>query len=846
MTRRTKKISIAAMLTLLLGVSVTTPFIINSNKSKKLQNQTFKDNTYSYAEKFKNFKKTELSEKSFSELKEYEKLSTDPNNSVYNSIFKKIDKNVIQNDLYNMLSRFSDKTSNFGFLVNISSVEVFKNDNKWNIEISFSIYNTNDTDSNYSLNNSNALIQKKKIINSKILINSELQKEFYINNKDNNKSDLYVNYYFNNAKWYVGNYKILTLPNFYLGAYSKTLNTVIKDVDTSLSYLDIKNEATNSIKKLSISNIKDDISNTYNSYFDLATNLADPIQNILQNMIISHNSNEKGIDYLKNNARDIGIIVNTLVNNILKIDKNILPIIQAILEDRKIFEILSNEDIKNSFLNISSLLPHEIGSVIENILGNISTEEQFYADLEKLIDKSNQMLTNEQIENIKDFIQITKQKGFLTSILLKKDTFLSLINSFIPENPILNVITPFIKNVSILDSTIIEFIIDALSKKDSNDKVYFRELLSVMLNNPGTSSIFDLLDKFIFNNNNLTASNLITAIDVIANPKTSKNGQIIARYKEWLQSIKQESKFANEQKLDSDLNIKLTYIHNYTFTSDIYFNISKLIEILPNNLEVNGSWIPISTIKLVTPNWMGIIKNDGINVKLELNDKIEYDVVKSNFKNKLSWQAYSNITVDMNMPATVKSLWDESSWLVSDIIINLTKSLFYHVYNANQYFRPYSSSVENINLDKFNYNSKTNEAIYKKEMTQERIKEIINDYNSKTQNITYIDDNGKSQSYVIKKGSYWSSEIRIYKTITKSTFDFESIIDEFVDTSKYQGKFILSINNNRLISEFNVKIFGIEVATVPNVNLSSVTILTPYNVYSDNETYLNSFSFKLQ
>lgn len=846
MKKINKRIMLVFASTLLLCASAATPLLILGlhNSKTKIIERKFIDNTSIYADKFYKKPLTVLNESSFDSLNNYEKLTNNPHDKIYDELFSKIDKNVISNDFYNLLSNLSNASNNYGFLVNISNFEINKKDNNWKIVIDASIYNSNQFNSNYELNNSvNHEFKPNEILNTSIIIDSPIKRDFFGVEKEKNIIDSYVNYYFDDAKWRINNTKTITIPKFYVGKYSKTLNTVIEGIDNSKSYLDIEKEANNSIKSYNIDNIKTDIDETYNSYWKMVESLANPIQNILQNIIENHTNNEDALTFIKKNSDNISFIIDILAKNILKIDKNIYALINPILNDKKLFEIISNKDVESTLLELSSLFSSDIKNIIENIFLNLSTEEKFYANVNSLLGFAGEILNDEQISQLRVFIEDTKTNGLLSSIIKNKNIVFNIISNFFKENTLVSILEDFINSISLANKTFAEFLVDILINKNENQNIYLRELLKILMNNPGTSSMFSLLDQFIFNNENLTADNLVSALDVIANPKDAKNSKVVVRYDDWIKSIEHNSWFEGQGLIDNQLNLK--YHHNFKFTRDIYFNISKLLDVMPSNIIVNGSSIPLSTIQQIMPDWMGIIKGDGVSTTLGFNDEIQYDVIQNNFKNKLSWQSYATLKVDIDMPSTVKSLWDNSMTGTGDIIINLTKSLFYHVYEANQYFRPFSSKIQDIDLTDYSGDSKTNVAIFKKEISNERINEIINEYNQKTKNINYIDETGNEQSYIIRNKSWFQSEIKIYKTITVSNFDFNSIVNEFVDMSKYNGEFKIAINSNRLISEFDVKIIGIKIATVPNVNYSNISILTPYKVYTNDGDYTNSWSVTL-
>ena len=72
----------------------------------------------------------------------------------------------------------------------------------------------------------------------------------------------------------------------------------------------------------------------------------------------------------------------------------------------------------------------------------------------------------------------------------------------------------------------------------------------------------------------------------------------------------------------------------------------------------------------------------------------------------------------------------------------------YLEYGLEDYFKPYQSDLLNSKIiENYDYDAKTNEAIFFKELLTEKQQEISNAYNAATNNVNYRDENGNEVKY---------------------------------------------------------------------------------------------------
>ena len=828
----------------LVGVSQ-----INKNNSTSNENKNnFQDNTINYKSKVVDYKEQEFNPfENIQDWQEYKVLDDNPYSENYKNLFSKIDLNLVKNDFYNFIGGLSDEKYNKNFMVNITDAKITKNNEIWDISLNFKIYNEENNYNYYKFNNVFKKISFKanEIKNIEFKISSKLNYTFTKLKNSDGTTKLLANYIFDKASLNIVGNNILSIDNFSFANKSYSLNTFIDNVETSNNYLSIKNDANKELEKLSIDVIKSDVENTYDKYISTIEKLLDPVQNILQNLVTNYNNKESVLDYLKKNADDIGFVIDELIYLITKTNPQLSSIISSLLKNETLFEIISN---KENLSKISTLLENLIpgsSSLIESFIGNLNSQEDLKELINQLLPYISGMIQDEKlVEELKNLLNDITTEGLISTIFKHKNTILAIIQNFgIIDDTLSNLLINILEVVDIENKTVADLFIDLI--KSGNENTYYLKEMFKLFQFALSPSLESLLDELIFNNPNMNAQNLIGIIDVFANSKVSnKSNAEVVRYKKWFDSMQKNYEFNQNASFDPvSKKINLSYTTKFVYGGNIYFNIGKIYDILPDNLTVNGSSIPISTIKALgaLPDWIGIFKNDYFSLQVNLNDKIEYDVVKLNSQDVLSWQAYSKMVVDMHMPQTIQSIWGMT---LGDNLTKLTNGIFFHIYNTYDYFKPYQSDLLNSKIiENYDYDAKTNEAIFFKELLTEKQQEISNAYNAATNNVNYRDENGNEVKHSWKVALFITKNV--YKTITETSFEFESILKDFIDFTHYTTGLHIAFNNNRIISSFDLKIVGINALTIPNVNASNITILAPYNTYTNNGNYSNKWSISL-
>ncbi len=805
----------------------------------------FVDNTNIYKNQFVENNKTVLDAKQFN-LKEFNILPSDPNSQIYiTKIFNRINKEIIKNDLMDFLSNLSNQYFNTGFKANISDYQInFDENNKqWNIKISFEIYNGNNISSFYLFNNNHnkiALTPYEKI-SSKLNIIGNINYEFLNSQKrllDYNT--VFAGYSFDNATWVFGNqeYKI---NNFKFSDYSKTLNTEITGIINKniKSYVDIKEFAEDKLKQMNLSQFENELTNTVDTYINKGKDIIGPTQSLLQNLLTSHTQNESAKIFLNNNAELIASLAQSIINNI---NSNITVenLIVSILKDKTLYQILKEQPTVDEINKILGMISPDISSTIIQFIEGIGDQESF----NQMLDKIKELvlsLDQKLYEQISTLIDEFKVSGVLTAIIKNKNIVLELLNNFgIVDNELNALLSPFLNVILDIDNkTMITILFDLLKSQNEGGLIYLKEIIKLFNFIP--ANISGILDQVVFNNPNFTIENFVSFIDTIANPKKSSNSNEVVRYDEWINSIQKEIVFdKNNSYNPSDLTLNLNYSYKITFTNDIYFSIKNLSKILPNSLTINNSNIPLSTIKSILPSWISVNANDYIKYSMNANDQVVYDILNKNNNNVLSWKMPINSIVDINMPQTIKTLYDSSKSLTGDAIINVSKTIFFHKYEKFDFFKPLTSLLNSNVIENYSYNIKTNEALFTKDIMPERKLEIINEIKNNTTNEDILVDQ-QPIKYTIAPSTWFSKEKVVHKTETKTNIDYNKYFSEFINIEYLKSKVWMSFNNNILIDKFSV----VGLINIDTVKVTNISIYTPYSMYTNNNIYRSTWVFNL-
>lgn len=834
--------------TLIAGAGLITPFITscsknttsstnsgdnnNSNNSQDQNfNQEFQDNTQTYVNKIQNPNITKFNP--ITEIPtwtDFNELSNDPNNDMYDSIYNSINKNTINNDINNMIKTLGQLSNyNFGFKTNIKNIQINLFESNWDITIEFEVYNNLTKNNTYKIGNLDQIeFESKSKKDIKLNLNGQLKRYFYKPINSTNKSTAYFGYYFPNGTLSIDN-KEYQINNFKFLDYSLSLNKYIEINDLEVGYNDIADFANQKVLELTNEQKETEILNTYNFYTNSIEKILEPLQSLLQNLILTKNNQITLIEFLKENSKNIAKVVQTIYDITTKDNSlNIQVPIEIILSDKKLSEIIINEHIKSIIINLIDKFSPSLTNTIKSLLNGVNADnandvtEQLIYLLEIMIPEVLPELKNEDFSQLFDDL---KNKGLLSTILDNKQELIKIISTIpnIKNNELAVLILNLLETININQTNVFDGLITIIKYKNNNDEYLLKEILSNVIQN---ETLISLLTQLIFDNPNLNADNLVEVLDIIANPRNSKNGEIVS-WKEWYDAIKKTYNFIT----NNENNISLTT--KFEFGKDIYFNIGKLYKLLPNNLTIGNITIPISTVSIALPDWLSINSGDYIETTQNFNN-FEYDVIKINNDYKLSWQSFANTTIDVNMPQSLKTIYN-SSLGAGSTLVSVLNNIFYSKYNSSNYFKPINSSLNIHKIENYNPNSKNNEAIFTKNISDDQLTEIKNNIEN-----SIVENKIDGSEYIINKGIFGIGKVVANKNEISCTINPDDLLNEYIDLTWYKNKYYLSLDINRIIRSDSILGFNI-----PKIDIKKLALYTPYYVYSNNGEYKNYYELKI-
>lgn len=833
-SKKIKKLFAIASLGILSSGAIATiaPIVVScspeqSTTTDGVNRNYITDNINEIKSQIKNKELTVFNDTSNPNYEPWWNLTSNANAAIYQSIFKTIDSDTIKNDLNIYLTNIP-AYNNFIYL-NVIKNEISnaKNQNFIGL-IQFQVQNKTQSPRKFKLdgiNNTTWQINPYEIINFEISFNTNLEYNFLVNDNTNNICNLYANYNFATLTLKV-NDQIYTIKNAKLFNYSKSINTIVKDVNLNNDYADIATTGNNFLTTLDIEKIKNDINKTTNYYFKKITQNIDDAQLVAQGLA----KNQTLLVFLKENANAIANLITNNVSTKTFDIKLLNKLIAYFLQDKTITQILSDNKIYNNIKELVSLAPQEYQSIILYALSALRNEQG--------IDEIHKLLSNQVFEQIlgKEFIDKIpelKTKGLMSFIFENSSTIIKLISA-IPSisetitslSPIINFINQNINNQSI---GIIDLIVECI-KTNPETSTYFKTLIANLTNNNQT--IVSLLDQIIFNNPNFNSTNLINLIDVFANPRAtnSASGDII-KYSNWYNSIEKTTTYNNEtanyNQKTHELNLETKY--QFIFKQDIYFQIEKIYDILPPSISLNNTTIPISSLKSLLPKWFSINTNDYFNYSMNYaNTKLNYNVNQYLDHNYLNWNGLASHTFDVNLPQSIKTLVNTSGSLMpASVIISLSKNILYHQFSNQSIFNP-SPDTNNPQIADYNYNTYNGQAILINTITDTRKQEIKQTIIDAT-----INEQIANTEYSWKGSGIFASTYKVSKTKINSSFVLEqSLINELFNLEYYNGDISYELEVQQFIPETSV----LGLVTIPSVWKISIKLHLPYNVYTNINT----------
>ncbi len=835
MKKKTRKSLVATLAILTLGGTVTSIAVgssLNKNRSTIFNTTkplSFDDNISEYTSQVKKMPLTIFNPRT--EIGLYDAIPTKANNPIYNSIFSKINKELITNDIFNFLTWIKESYSNSVFKYKILDFNVetkLENDKpKYLIEITFDIYNPEQMSNTFTFNQNNVvnniIFGINEIKSSKLVIDSKAIPFFYHQLNYGNINNLYAGYYFENAHWIIGN-KNIPFNKFILNKFSPTLNTVIENVDLGKNYFEIEEECQPRIKELTTNDFLLDIKNDFNNYWDYSIKAIGASQRIIREILLQ----KPLLETLNNIASDANILTESVINLKTPELKGLGSIIQAILENKNITELLSNNDVRNAIITISRYYMPEDSETVESTLNSINFADpnQFSSVLNTI---TIQLIESGKLDKqIADKINKIKDEGLLDILFNEKTLFNEIYKLLNPNGNIsllndIQLLFNELSNHNPNKDSLLNIILDLVKLKDKNNKTIIMNLINILMPNNNLDSILNL---FIFENDSLNLTNLTSFLDSIANPVDESNNLV---------DLEQYAKSINVVHSNRDFNfdnvslmLSGNYEVKYEFTKKLQFNIGKLYNILP-------SWIKALTTTAGLPNKLELFPNDYFIVQYDLNDNVDYSPIKTlDNKHKLSWTTLANKIIDVNLPQTAKAMYNNTSVLSRSTLIKMYNSLFFKVYTDKKMFTPIvSEKLNNYLISDYSPNKMNGNAIFKKQLTQQELDSISNNIKS---NIKEKED--KTIKYEYANSWLWGSSY-IYKLSTTLNIDQEQLFNQLFDTTNCNTEYYKYINCNLIVPPMSI--VGI---STPQVPLFDINISLPFNVCSNDNSMTNNFTFK--
>lgn len=797
----------------------------DDNSSSIIPGQgTFVDNTYNYSTKIDNPVESSFNQNTDSTgWGDFSALTSNANSTIYDKIFASINENTVTNDIYNMISVLGKNSkTNIGFDANVKNINVTKTDATWNISMKFDLYNSLSKQNTYVLGTQKIIFNPKTKKDIDLKISGEMKRTFFSPRTTELMKKMYFGYYFPNSTITYDN-QTKAIGDFKLNNYSLSLNKYVEIQNNEVGYTDIEEFATQKMMNFTDENLQTEIANTYDQYLSIIGTVLDPLQKLLQALIKSNETPVPLLEFLKTNAENIGIILNEFYK---LIDKNgnidLTKPVSLILSNAKLSDLLVDENTKKLIIAILNKYQPGIAATIKPILDNINSinvDQQ----LDAIFKMINTIIGGENA-NITQLLTDLKTKGILDSIWDNKQFFIDIINKTTnnQQDPIIQLISLITKaSESNTSNNVFDFVLNLIKMKNQSDEYILKDILTKLIPN---QTILTIIDQILFDNPQLTKENIISFIDVFANPKTSKDKNAgIVNLKTWFDSITKTKEFLKE-------NEKIKFKYKFQFQTDIYFNIDKLFKMLPNTISVGTTSIPVGLLAGALPDWISINNGDYIEVQ-QVFDNVEYDVVNINGQYRLSWQSFAHTTVDINLPNSLKTIYDSALIGTGSTFVSLLNNIFYGIYNTSSYFKPYKSSLNEFVINNYNPKLKNNEAIFTNQLTPDRLAEISNAINAS------ITEEVVPETEFVYANLFLLGKQTINKHKTTSNFDIYSLLKEYFNLDNYNSPFHVNIDVNKIIK-------GTSVATIkiPEITIKNIAIQTPYYVYTDDGDFKNYFS----
>lgn len=796
--------------------------------------------------------------------------SNDPNNSMYDSWFEKINSKILLSDFIYFLRNSKQLTiqnnrssynqileKDLVIFLNKPNITI-NNLNDVSFTLNFILMNNTTENIKYYLNETTSFYLKSKEKVNVLLKaqNIQLSRLFYEKlSPDHKTKTLLANYEFSNITLLI-NKQEQRIKNFKLfDNFSRSLNNIELDISNGVGYLDIYQDATEKLKhNLTIDNIKSDISNMINGYIDFIKTNVINIEPIIKDLA----KNTLGIQFISNNAKNFDNLMKLWISKINPNYEFISDLVIPIIKNRNLADTINDQQFKIGLKGLLSVL--ELDPKLESIIGAlVNINEPISQDeIMKLIDlviPFIDQIDSPYKEDIKTILQDLKTINILDVVIKNSSTIWKIISSLLPNLPpelvsmidtLINVAKEDYPNKGILD-----VLIDLKNTKVDSNVANSPNLIYTLLKSlipPNQNSIIELISTILLNNPKITVQNLQNLLKVFAFPIVTKPDKSTSNnYSDFIDSLTiSNDTWLDVQTFDAKTSLlNLTFAKRITFGADIQFNnvLLSLLAVLPNNIPGLPSQLS-SVIELLPsqlPNSFKLFKNDYFEFKLNFtNSLVQFDI---NNKKQLSWQAVSNNSFDINFPNSVKYLYDESPWssLLAKHLPSIINPIFFQNFKKQNIFKPHTS----LTLNKFKYenydpNKKNNNAILINKITSEEMQKLTTEFNNSITNTNI------GNPFKIAKPLF-QSEITIQKFESNLNFNIDSWKDKLFNLANYVSlsivPYYITLNYQKVIN--SASILGL--ANVPEVNLKSITINTYFNVYDlDTNQMVNSWTISLK
>ncbi|MGL4768776.1 MAG: hypothetical protein ACRCW6_00935 [Mycoplasmoidaceae bacterium] len=347
-------------------------------------------------------------------------------------------------------------------------------------------------------------------------------------------------------------------------------------------------------------------------------------------------------------------------------------------------------------------------------------------------------------------------------------------------------------------------------------------------------NISNVISSIFSNNLNINSSNLGKFLIDISQPLVNNVKGTIG---DWISNIKCEDIKEDANFNHDNLTLNGKFGIKYIFGKTLNINLSNLINLLPDNLKLGNISIPIKTIKefKMFPNSLVISKNDYISDYENFKDSKISFYADSNDSGgyNIKWKGLSTNVLDINMPGTMKEIFNEYNFASWGLVAPLYKAVLPNIfYSIKKKFYYYKSNKNIFTVNDYDPNIIYDVEFLKiKSVTQATIdgykKDLIQIANSKA--LVNIKGTEVHLKGTFKDWDFWKTE---YNLDDKNIINkIDDISNSLVYKNQTFSDYIYLFNLNHICNSFSVATFKVE-----EINLSSFGLIYHHNfgIYDEN------------